>query len=216
MSCPRNIERVVARRPTGSIGSHAAKRAVDVLGAATAILAFAPLMTIVAAAILVRMGRPILFRQVRTGKDASPFTILKFRTMRATPEDDAHRLTGLGRLLRRTSLDELPQVWNVLRGEMSLVGPRPLLPEYLPLYTQRQARRHEALPGLTGWAQIRGRNASTWEKRMEDDLWYVENRSLALDLKIVVLTCFRVVEGRGVTDGGATQTPFLGASEGSP
>lgn len=191
----------------------AAKRALDLAAASFALAILAPVLAVVAAVVYLKMGRPILFRQPRAGKGGRPFTILKFRTMREAGVDDADRLTKLGRFLRRTSLDELPQLWNVLRGEMSLVGPRPLLLEYLPLYTAAQARRHEVAPGLTGWAQVRGRNATTWDRRLEDDVWYVDHRSLPLDVRILLLTILRVVDGRGETDGGATMSRFRGAAE---
>jgi lipopolysaccharide/colanic/teichoic acid biosynthesis glycosyltransferase len=199
--------------------ARAAKRCLDVIGALVGLLVCAPLLAAIAAAIYLAMGRPVLFAQVRSGYRARPFTLLKFRTMRAAsgPDGaalpDAERLTRLGRLLRRLSLDELPQLWNVLRGEMSLVGPRPLLPEYLPLYTPEQARRHEVRPGLTGWAQVRGRNAVGWEERLADDVWYVEHQSLALDLKILALTFQRVLDGKGVSGKGeATMARFRGTA----
>ncbi|MBX6311476.1 MAG: sugar transferase [Isosphaeraceae bacterium] len=202
--------------------SRAAKRALDAIGALVGLLVFAPLLAAVAAAVYLTMGRPVLFAQVRSGYRARPFILFKFRTMRVVSGPDGaalpdrERLTRLGRLLRRTSLDELPQLWNVLRGEMSLVGPRPLLPEYLPLYTPEQARRHEARPGLTGWAQIRGRNAVSWGDRLADDVWYVDHQSLALDLKILALTCLRVLDGRGVSgEGEATMARFRGSAGGT-
>ncbi|WZP00181.1 sugar transferase [Isosphaeraceae bacterium EP7] len=198
------------------------KRALDVVAALVGLLLLAPLMVAIAATVLATMGRPVLFRQVRPGYHATPFTLIKFRTMRvATGPDgeslpDAERLTRLGLILRRTSLDELPQLWNILRGEMSLVGPRPLLTEYLPLYSLEQSRRHEAQPGLTGWAQVRGRNAVSWDDRLDNDVWYVDHRSLVLDLKILALTFQRVVGGRGVTSPGeATMARFVGSEGGT-
>lgn len=196
------------------VRSLAAKRAMDLALALPAIAALAPLMILVGAAVLVGLGRPVLFRQVRAGRHGRTFTILKFRTMIDGPGDDQARLTRLGRLLRRTSLDELPQLWNVVRGEMSLVGPRPLLVDYLPLYTPEQARRHELPPGMTGWSQVRGRNASSWRERLADDVWYVDHRGLALDLRIMLLTVGKVLDGRGVTDGGATKGRFCGTEGG--
>lgn len=162
----------------------------------------------------------MLFRQKRPGKDAALFELVKFRTMRedvdahGQPLPDAARLTRLGRFLRSTSLDELPELWNVIKGEMSLVGPRPLLPEYLPLYSSFQARRHEVRPGLTGWAQINGRNELTWGEKFELDVWYVDNRTLALDIKILWWTILKVVKRDGITAvGEATATPFQINSE---
>lgn len=170
---------------------------------------------IVAIAILLDMGRPIFFKQTRTGLAGVPFDIIKFRTMKnaigkdGNPLPDGERLTRLGRFLRSTSLDELPELWNVLKGNMSLVGPRPLLPEYLPYYSADEKRRLEALPGLTGLAQIRGRNATTWERRFEFDVEYVENISFFGDLKILFLTVWRVVSREGISaDGHATMPRF--------
>lgn len=160
-----------------------------------------PLAAIVGVAVFLFLGRPILFSQQRPGLCGRPFTMYKFRTMRpqsTQDQDDASRLTRFGSLLRRSSLDELPELWNVLRGEMSLVGPRPLLMEYLSLYTADQARRHNVLPGITGWAQINGRNAISWQEKFDLDLWYVENRTLWLDTKILFETAFKVARGTGV------------------
>jgi len=162
------------------------------------------------------LGSPILFRQERPGRHGRPFTLYKFRSMRtagegAAPLSEAERLTRLGAFLRRTSLDELPELWNVLRGDMSLVGPRPLLMEYLPLYTPEQARRHHVRPGITGWAQINGRNAISWEEKFRLDVWYVDHRSLSLDLRILLLTIRRVLSGHGINEPGqATVTFFRG------
>lgn len=168
------------------------------------------------------MGCPIFFKQSRPGLRGRLFELLKFRTMSAPPTEtsavdavasDANRLTPLGRFLRKTSLDELPQLWCVLRGDMSLVGPRPLLPEYLSLYNERQARRHEVRPGITGWAQVNGRNALSWEERFELDVWYVDNWSLWLDFRILGLTALRVLDRRGISqEGSATMEPFRGTS----
>lgn len=168
------------------------KRLVDILVSASALLALTPILLIIAAGVWIDVGRPVLFRQSRPGLRERPFTMLKFRTM----EDQ--RVTRSGAILRRWSLDELPQLWNILKGEMSLVGPRPLLPKYLPYYTDRERIRHSVRPGLTGWAQIHGRNSLSWDERLGMDVWYVENRSLALDLRIVVATVVAVVKGRGV------------------
>ncbi|MDW8468606.1 MAG: sugar transferase [Burkholderiales bacterium] len=193
------------------------KRAFDLIVAAALLAALSPLMLAIAAAIRLRMGAPVLFRQLRPGLGGRPFTLYKFRTMTEArgPDGellpDAERLTALGAWMRRWSLDELPQLLNVLRGDMSLVGPRPLLMEYLPLYDERQARRHEVRPGITGWAQVNGRNALTWPERFELDVWYVENRSFLLDLKILGLTLLRVVQGEGINaPGAATMEKFRG------
>lgn len=167
------------------------KRALDVCAASAALLLLSPLLAVLALAVRAKLGSPVLFRQARPGLRGAPFTILKFRTMtdarcdEGALLDDRNRTTGLGLFLRRTSLDELPQLINVLRGEMSLVGPRPLLMKYLPLYSPRQKRRHETRPGITGWAQVNGRNAITWAEKFERDVWYVENQSLRLDLLIL-------------------------------
>ena len=194
------------------------KRAFDFIIASIVLVLLSPLLLVVALLIRIAMGSPVLFRQVRPGLCGVPFTLLKFRTMtnetdvsRQLPTD-AIRLTRLGRTLRRLSLDELPQLINVVRGEMSLVGPRPLLMEYLGLYSERQMRRHEVRPGITGWAQINGRNEISWEQKFELDLWYVEHQSLLLDLRILALTVVRVLRGKGVTrTGHATTQRFLGS-----
>ena len=179
-----------------------------------------PLLAVVVITVRLRLGSPILFCQARPGLQGKLFMLQKFRTMR-TPlagEDllatDAVRLTRLGRFLRSTSLDELPTLWNVLRGDMSLIGPRPLLPEYLPLYTAHQMRRHEVKPGITGWAQVNGRNAISWEEKFELDVWYVDHRSFLLDLKILWMTVWQVVARRHIAaDGHATMPPFRGAAQ---
>lgn len=198
----------------------ALKRAVDVGAAAIGLLVLWPLIAMVALAIRGNMGPPVFFRQVRPGLRGVPFTLVKFRTMTnersSTGEwlSDAERLTRLGRLLRRTSLDELPQMWNVLKGDLSLVGPRPLLMDYLARYTPFQMRRHEVKPGVTGWAQVNGRNAITWEEKFDLDVWYVDNWSLWLDLKIILMTVARVLSGQGVSQAGtSTVDEFLGNSE---
>src|SRR5512142_953741 len=186
----------------------ALKRAVDVVGAGVGLVVLAPVLGGLAAVVWAAHGRPILFRQVRPGRGGEPFTIYKFRTMRAPRpgeiwfESNAQRLTPLGRFLRTTSLDELPELWNVLRGDMSLVGPRPLLVEYLPRYSPEQARRHDVLPGITGWAQVNGRNSLEWDARFQLDVWYVDHWSLRLDLKILALTLLRVAQRRGVSFAG--------------
>ena len=197
--------------------THHLKRIIDLGVSIAALLVLSPVLAAVALAVRIAMGRPVLFRQVRAGYRGLPFTLFKFRTMReaygtdGSPLPDASRLTRLGRFLRRTSLDELPQLWNVIRGDMSLVGPRPLLMEYLPLYTPEQARRHEVMPGITGWAQVRVRNAVGWEERFTYDIWYADHWSLGLDLKILAQTVLKVVDGRGVSaEGEATMPRFRG------
>jgi sugar transferase EpsL len=176
-----------------------------------------PLMAIVALLVALRLGSPILFRQPRIGLRGRSFVLYKFRTMRdevgpdAKPLPDSERLTSFGRMLRSTSLDELPSLWNVIKGEMSLVGPRPLLPEYLALYNSRQLRRHEVRPGITGWAQVNGRNAVGWQERLEMDVWYVENRSFLLDCRILLRTFIQVFRRAGISQPGhATMEPFRG------
>jgi len=193
------------------------KRIFDVAVSLLALLLLAPLLALVALAVRTRMGAPVIFRQWRPGHNEALFQILKFRTMREAsspagrPLPDAERLTPLGKLLRGASLDELPELWNVLKGDMSLVGPRPLLPEYVPRYTPLQRRRHEVKPGITGWAQVNGRNALDWERRFELDVWYVDHRSLWLDVKILGMTALRVLGGAGVSrQGHATMPEFVG------
>jgi sugar transferase EpsL len=187
----------------------------DILASLLGLTILLPLLVAVAIAVRLRLGSPILFVQVRPGLHGRLFTLSKFRTMRAPRAGegllttDAVRLTSLGRFLRSTSLDELPTLWNVLRGDMSLVGPRPLLPEYLPLYTTHQMRRHEAKPGITGWAQVNGRNAISWEEKFDLDVWYVDHRSFFLDLKILWMTVWQVVARRHIAaDGHATMPAF--------
>ena len=198
----------------------AAKRLVDVVGASLALVALSPIIAVVAAIVRTRIGSPVFFRQIRPGRNGDPFRIIKFRTMtdERTPDgvslSDEERLVEAGRRLRRWSLDELPELLNVVAGDMSLVGPRPLLMEYLPRYTAEQARRHEVRPGVTGLAQVSGRNDLPWEDRFDLDVWYVDNWSIWLDLKILVTTVGRVFTGRGVSEqGSATMTPFEGSSE---
>lgn len=168
-----------------------------------------PLLLISSLLVRIRLGSPVLFRQRRVGKGNRVFTILKLRTMVDGEGSDEERITPLGIFLRKTSLDELPQVINVLRGEMSIVGPRPLLEEYLPRYNEEQARRHNVRPGITGWAQVNGRNAITWEERFKLDIWYVDNASIWLDLKIVLKTFASVINGKGATtEDGKTMAKF--------
>jgi lipopolysaccharide/colanic/teichoic acid biosynthesis glycosyltransferase len=195
------------------------KRLVDVTGAAMGLILLSPLIVSLLFAVRLGIGSPVLFRQLRPGRFGRPFVLVKFRTMREAtdasggPLPDAQRLTKLGRFLRATSLDELPELWNVLRGDMSLVGPRPLLMEYLPLYSAEQSRRHEVRPGITGWAQINGRNAINWEEKFRLDVWYVDNRSLRLDFKILLLTLKRVLDRSGISHPGhVTMERFRGPS----
>ncbi len=193
-----------------------AKRAMDVVLAGSALVLLSPVFALVGAAVFLTMGRPILFRQERPGIEGKPFKILKFRTMRnpapgerETPSRDRARLTPLGAFLRTFSLDELPQLWNILRGEMSLVGPRPQLQTYLYRYSREELRRHDMPPGLTGWAQIHGRNRISWEERLELDLWYIDHWSFWLDWKILLATIPVVLLARGVrARGHATMTEF--------
>lgn len=193
------------------------KRMLDIVISIISLASLSIPLLIVSILIRVRMGSPIFFRQVRPGLDGKPFTMIKFRTMLdaigpdGLPLPDAQRLTPLGGFLRSTSLDELPELWNVLRGDMSLVGPRPLLMEYLPLYTSKQAKRHNVRPGLTGWAQINGRNALGWKEKFALDTWYVENRSFILDIKIMFITMAKVLRRDGISaEGEATMTKFQG------
>lgn len=194
----------------------AVKRAIDVAASAVGLVLSAPLQLAVAAVVLAVHGRPVLFRQQRPGRDGEIFELAKFRSMRHPGpgrETDEERLTKLGRFLRSTSLDELPSLWNVLRGDMSLVGPRPLLVEYLPRYTPEQARRHEVRPGITGLAQVNGRNAVSWEDKFALDVHYVDHRSLALDLAILGKTVTAVLRREGISaDGHATTTVFMGTA----
>ena len=178
-----------------------------------------PVVAVLSVLIVLKLGQPIIFRQTRPGLNGRPFKMIKFRTMNNQCDvdgnllPDAKRLTAFGRFLRSTSLDELPELWNVLKGDMSLVGPRPLLLEYLPLYSSEQARRHEVRPGITGWAQVNGRNALSWEEKFKLDVWYVDNRSIWLDLKILLLTVKKVFVRDGISaDGEATMSKFQGSS----
>ena len=186
-------------------------RAVEIMASLLLLVVLLPLLAALSLLIVFGMGWPVLFRQQRPGRHGIVFTLLKFRTMALGDDDDAARLTRLGSLLRRTSLDELPELWNVLRGDMSFVGPRPLLPEYLALYDEHQARRHEVRPGITGWAQVNGRNAVAWPERFDLDVWYVDHRSVLLDLKILAMTATQVLRTSDVNAvGSATMEPFRG------
>jgi len=197
------------------------KRILDVTAAIAATILLLPVFLAVAVTVRLALGRPVLFRQTRPGYREQPFTLYKFRTMtNAVDRDgvllpDKERLTSTGQFLRHTSLDELPQLWNVVRGEMSLVGPRPLLLQYLPRYTPEQRRRHEVLPGLTGWSQVMGRNCLHWHQKLQLDTWYVEHRSLWLDLRILAMTLRALLLRRGISHNGhATMPEFLGSSAG--
>jgi len=196
------------------------KRIFDFAAALALLLLLSPAIAATAALIAWRMGTPVLFRQLRPGRHGRPFVLLKFRTMLdavgpdGQPLPDGARLTPLGRFLRRASLDELPQLINVIRGDMSLVGPRPLLMEYLPLYSKEQMRRHEVRPGITGWTQVNGRNSLSWEDKFALDVWYVDHRTFWLDLKILAMTAGRVFSGAGVSkEGFATTEKFRGKAE---
>lgn len=193
------------------------KRSFDVIASALGLILLAPIMLLLAWCIRRKLGSPVLFRQVRPGLNGKPFKMIKFRTMRDALDDEGRpladdmRMTAFGSFLRATSLDELPELWNVLKGDMSLVGPRPLLMEYLPLYDAEQLRRHEARPGVTGWAQVNGRNALSWEEKFKLDVWYVDNRSFLLDLKILVLTVKKVLIRDDISaEGQATMSKFTG------
>ena len=195
------------------------KRLIDLLVSAIALILLAPLMAAVAVLLWLTMGSPILFRQARAGYQGSPFTLFKFTTMRSARDaqgrllPDKDRLTKVGVLLRRFSLDELPQLWNVLIGDMSLVGPRPLLVDYLPRYSPEQARRHEVKPGITGWAQVNGRNALPWEEKFKLDVWYVDHWSFGFDARIIWNTMQKVLQREGISlDGHATMPEFTGSN----
>ncbi|QPI75403.1 sugar transferase [Sphingobium sp. Cam5-1] len=193
------------------------KRLLDIIVATAALLLLSPLMVLIGILVRFDLGSPVLFRQLRPGRDTKAFRMVKFRTMRDAQDaagqllSDAERLTRFGRFLRATSLDELPELWNVLKGDMSLVGPRPLLMEYLPRYSMEQLRRHELRPGITGWAQVNGRNALGWPEKLALDIWYVDHQTFWLDLKILMLTVFKVVARDGISAAGeATMPKFQG------
>jgi len=197
----------------------AVKKIFDLTVAAMVLLLLTPLLGGIALLVRLKLGSPVLFRQQRPGVHGKPFTLLKFRTMtdardaQGRPLPDAQRLTSFGHFLRSTSLDELPELLNVLQGEMSLVGPRPLLMRYLERYTPEQMRRHEVRPGITGWAQVNGRNAITWEQKFALDVWYVDNCSLRLDLQIIALTFWKILRREGISQPGqATMEEFMGSN----
>ena len=193
------------------------KRLFDITAASAALVVLSPVYVITAYKVKKNLGSPVLFRQTRPGLDGNPFEMIKFRTMKddidsdGNPLPDSERLTDFGKTLRNSSLDELPELWNVVKGDMSLVGPRPLLMEYLPLYSKEQARRHDVRPGITGYAQVNGRNAIGWDKKFELDTWYVDNQSLWLDIKILLKTVKKVVVKDGISEEGeATMSKFSG------
>ncbi|WP_223634644.1 sugar transferase [Planococcus sp. 4-30] len=196
------------------------KRIFDIAVSLIALVLLSPVIAITAFLIKVKIGTPVIFTQVRPGLNGKPFKVYKFRSM--TDEKDSNgellpddvRLTSFGKIIRKLSLDELPQLWNVLKGDMSFVGPRPLLMEYMNLYNQTQLKRHDVRPGITGWAQVNGRNTIKWEKKFEFDVWYVENRTFWLDMKILILTVMKVFKSEGISqDGQATMTKFQGNSK---
>ena len=196
------------------------KRILDVVIASTALVVLSPLYAFVAYKVKKNLGSPVLFRQVRPGLNGQPFEMIKFRTMKdavdaqGNPLPDSERLTAFGKMLRATSLDEMPELWNVIKGDMSIVGPRPLLMEYLPLYNEEQAKRHDVRPGMTGYAQVNGRNAISWEEKFKLDTWYVENRSLWLDFKIMLKTVKKVISKDDISaEGEATMTRFTGSNQ---
>ena len=200
--------------------SRAVKRLLDVALSLLALIVLSPVLVVIAVVVMVTMGSPVLFVQDRPGLHGTIFRIYKFRTMRdgRSPDGelllDEERITSIGKLLRATSLDELPELFNVLKGDMSLVGPRPLRVEYLPLYTPEQSRRHDVRPGITGWAQVNGRNAVSWETKFAHDVWYVDHWSIALDLKILALTALRVLQREGISaPAHATMPPFTGTTD---
>ncbi|WP_345873640.1 sugar transferase [Shewanella algae] len=196
------------------------KRLFDFFTSLCGLILLSPIIALVAWKIRKNLGTPVLFRQTRPGLHGKPFEMVKFRTMKDAVDEqgnslpDSERMTPFGDKLRNSSLDELPELWNVLKGDMSLVGPRPLLMQYLPLYSKEQARRHEARPGVTGWAQINGRNAISWEEKFKLDVWYVDNRNFWLDIKILLLTVKKVFKREGISaDGHVTIEPFTGQAK---
>jgi len=196
------------------------KRFFDFVVSIIGLLFSAPVILLIAFQIRRKLGSPVLFRQLRPGKNSKPFQLVKFRTMREGIDQDgsvlpdSERITPFGNFLRNSSLDELPELWNVLKGDMSLVGPRPLLKEYLPMYSPEQARRHNVRPGITGWAQVNGRNAISWEEKFKYDVWYVENHSFRLDMKIIWMTIKKVIAREGISaNGEATMPKFTGNKE---
>lgn len=196
------------------------KRIFDITASFLGLLLLSPVIVVVAWKISRKLGSPVFFRQVRPGRNGKPFEMVKFRTMKdaldssGNPLPDADRMTPFGSFLRSCSLDELPELWNVLKGDMSLVGPRPLLMEYLPLYSAEQYRRHNIRPGVTGWAQVNGRNSLSWEEKFKLDVWYVDNKTLILDVKILLMTVLKVLKRDGISaDGEVTMSKFTGAGQ---
>jgi len=196
------------------------KRLFDIISSAMGLIVLSPAIFYIVFLTHRKLGSPVLFRQIRPGKDEKPFEMIKFRTMRdaidkdGMPLPDSERITPFGNFLRNSSLDELPELWNVLKGDMSFVGPRPLLKEYLPLYSPEQARRHNVRPGITGWAQVNGRNAISWEEKFKYDIWYVENQSFWLDMKIIWMTIKKVIAREGISaDDHATMPKFSGSQD---
>jgi sugar transferase EpsL len=209
-------------KPKETFYSKYGKRWFDLVLTVPGFVVISPALVIIALLVRLQLGRPVLFKQVRPGLDGKPFTIYKFRTMTDARDKngnllpDAQRLTKLGRFLRATSLDEFPELWNVIKGDMSLVGPRPLLMQYLARYTTDQARRHEAKPGVTGWAQVNGRNAILWEEKFALDLWYVDHCSVFLDIRIILMTLLKVFQREGIAAAGeATMPEFFGSRKGA-
>lgn len=196
-------------------GGESLKRAFDITVAVMMLFLAALPLVLLSLQVRRKLGKPVFFRQLRPGRDGRPFEMIKFRTMTHDCDisgkllSDSERIAPFGRFLRSTSLDELPELWNVLKGDMSLVGPRPLLMEYLPLYSKEQARRHEVRPGITGWAQVNGRNALSWEEKFELDVWYVDNRTLWLDIKILILTVEKVLMREGISAAGEATMPVF-------
>jgi lipopolysaccharide/colanic/teichoic acid biosynthesis glycosyltransferase len=195
------------------------KRSIDLLACFVVFIVCAPLWLVLWVMVRWKIGSPVFFRQIRPGKDEKLFEMIKFRTMTDARDEsgelleDAKRMTGFGTFLRASSLDEFPEFWNVLKGQMSVVGPRPLLVEYLPLYNQRQQKRHDVRPGITGWAQVNGRNAIQWDDKLEMDAWYVENRTIWLDIKIILMTFIKVVKRSDISEAGhVTKEKFRGSS----
>ena len=195
------------------------KRIFDIVGSILGLLILSPIILVLWILVRVKLGTPVLFKQVRPGLDERPFALIKFRTMAEavaaedTPLPDAERLTSFGKALRSTSLDELPELWNVVKGDMSIVGPRPLLTQYLPLYSDRQRRRHEIRPGLTGWAQVNGRNDIPWPDRLELDVWYVDNQTFWLDLRIIGKTLTKIFTRESVSQEGQATVEYFAGNE---
>jgi sugar transferase EpsL len=214
--------KILGRKNKHELYRRFGKRALDLAVGLVALALLSPFLLFLACLIRLRLGRPVIFTQERAGKVGKPFTIFKFRTMTEAVDDlgrllpDGERMTGLGGWLRRTSIDELPELFNVVRGEMSLVGPRPLGTNYLELYSPQQARRHEVLPGVTGWAQVKGRNSISWEKKFELDVWYVDHVSLWLDLRLLAMTLATLVRQDGIAAEGHATMPSFTGSENEP